>query len=131
MIADAIKTKILSLVSVVAVTALLICGYTVHNQAEIIEGKTTELSSLNTLMDVQRETIKSLKDDLETKPKEYIKIVREVDKKMCEGIVLGESVLNLPSTSNRKGELVYEVESKNSIADLDSKLPADLVRLLQ
>lgn len=130
MIADAIKVKVLSLVSVVAVTVMLLCGYTAHNQASIIQGKTDELASLNTLMEVQRETIKSLTEDLEKKPKEYIKIVKDIDRKLCEGIGIGNSILSLPSAKKVNGELVHEINTKNNDIDIDSKLPADLIRLL-
>lgn len=131
MIADAIKIKVLKVVSIMAVTALLICSYTISNQSDIIAGQTEELASLNTLMEVQRESINSLKEDLDTKPKEYIKIVKEVDKRLCEGIVLGKEILDLPITSKKKGALVLEIDTENGTADIDDKLPANIIQLLQ
>lgn len=131
MIADAIKIKVLKVVSIMAVTALLICSYTISNQSDIIAGQTEELASLNTLMEVQRESINSLKEDLDTKPKEYIKIVKEVDKRLCEGVVLGKEILDLPITSKKKGALVLEIDTENGTADIDDKLPANIIQLLQ
>lgn len=131
MIADAIKIKVLKVVSIIAVTALLICSYTISNQSDIIAGQTEELASLNTLMEVQRESINSLKEDLDTKPKEYIKIVKEVDKRLCEGVVLGKEILDLPITSKKKGALVLEIDTENGTADIDDKLPANIIQLLQ
>lgn len=131
MIADAIKIKVLKVVSIMAVTALLICSYTISNQSDIIAGQTEELASLNTLMEVQRESINSLKEDLDTKPKEYIKIVKEVDKRLCEGVVLGKEILDLPVTSKKKGALVLEIDTENGTADIDDKLPANIIQLLQ
>lgn len=131
MIADAIKIKVLKVFSIMAVTALLICSYTISNQSDIIAGQTEELASLNTLMEVQRESINSLKEDLDTKPKEYIKIVKEVDKRLCEGVVLGKEILDLPVTSKKKGALVLEIDTENGTADIDDKLPANIIQLLQ
>lgn len=130
MIVDAVKTKLLSIGLVVAVTAALLCGYNSERLGKELSGKDQEIATLTTRLNIQTDTIKSLQEDLERKPKEYIKIVKEVDKELCEGIVAGDSILSL-KTSKGKGDLVYEIQPKSGDVDLDGHLPAELIRLLQ
>lgn len=135
MIADAIVKKVLSLVSVVAITAALLCGYNASQQAILYEGKVKEVATLVALTQAQDETIRGLVEDLEAKPKEYIKIVKEVDRKVCQGIVAGDAIMNLKTgkgnTSKQEEDLVYEIKPENGYVDVDGKLPPELVRLLQ
>ena len=131
MIADAIKIKVLSVVGIAAVTALCISAYVIKGQSDNIDGLTRELTTLVVLKDLQGETIQSLQEELETKPKEYIKIVKEVDRKLCEGIITADSILKLPPTPKQDGELLYETKAVKGTVDIDGKLPADLIRLLQ
>ena len=130
MIVDAVKSKVLGYVSVIFITALVMCGYAIYSQHKEIGLLTSELASLGTLKDVQNETIEMLKRDLEDKPKQVITITKEVQSEICKGITEVDRIMNLPSKVKSNRELVHETTTKTGVVDIDDRLPDDLIKLL-
>lgn len=127
MIADAIKVKALSVITIVLLTLSLMGGLVVYNQHRHIQDNDREIASLNSLKSIQDETIKNLRADLESKPKQYIKVVREVDKTLCDTKTTADKVLSL----GNKKEIVDETVSEKGAVDIDGRLPSDLIQLLK
>lgn len=130
MIVDAVKAKALGYVSVMFVTALLMCGYGLYSQHKEVKILTSELASLNTLKDLQNETIENLRKDLEEKPKQVITITKEVQSEVCKGVTEVDRIMNLPSKVKSNRELVHETDTQTDVVDIDDRLPADLIKLL-
>lgn len=64
-----------------------------------------------------------LAKELSEAPQKYIPIVKEVEKEVCNGVVKQELIKALPSRKE-------DVNEKNT-ADIDDKLPADLLIILK
>lgn len=116
-----ITNKILYAVILVLAT-LLTTFYVVNSNLEAsltnTRDRERELTQVN---DRLNKTISSLSHELETKPVEYITITKEVVQEVCEGKVKYNAIMNLPAQKEAVSEKV----------DIDAKLPADLLRLLQ
>lgn len=65
-----------------------------------------------------------LAEELKTKPIEYITITKEVEKEVCEGRIAQEKIKSLP-TKRKEGV------NEKVTADIDDRLPDDLIRLLK
>ena len=76
-------------------------------------------------------TIAELDKELKERPKEYIEVTKEVYTELCLGEILGESILKLPKPQAKSKEEIGVKDEKQEYVDVDSKLPPDLVRLLQ
>jgi hypothetical protein len=64
-----------------------------------------------------------LLDEIKTMPEKQIEIVKQVDKEICNGVVKVESIKNLPTKRVDNDEA--------HTADIDDRLPDDLIRLLK
>lgn len=130
MIVDAVKSKVLGYVSVIFITALVMCGFAINSQHKENKLLTEQLASLGTLKDLQAETIESLRRDLEEKPKQVITITKEVQSEVCKGITEVDRIMNLPSKVKSNRELVHETATQTGTVDIDDRLPDDLIKLL-
>lgn len=114
-----IKSKAAWILCVILATTLTIKSVEL-NRLKGVDVKLKEQSSLNERLVKEKE---SLSEELKTKPKEFITITKEVTKEICSGVVKQEAIKALPS---RK-----EVTSEKGTADIDDRLPADLIQLLK
>ncbi len=94
-----------------------------------------ELQSLNESYESLIETVDDMTIELRERPKEYIEITKTVYQDLCYGEILGEGILSLPPILvTAKPETEQSIGAKDEKAeyvDIDSKLPPDLLRLLQ
>lgn len=68
----------------------------------------------------------ALAEELRTRPTEFIRITKEVEKEVCNGKVTQGLIDSLPS---KKG--VSNEQTTQGTADIDDRLPTDLLRLLK
>lgn len=122
-----LKSKALGIICIILITALTI---------SILEGNAnkTELKSLRTKYSEQvnmNERLSNqnldLLDEIEKRPIEFINIVKEVQVEICNGRIQQELINALPS---KKGNVNAE-KDKGNTADIDDRLPDDLLRLLK
>lgn len=122
-----LKSKALGILCIILITALTI---------SVIEGNSnkTELTSLRTKYSDQvtmNERLSNqnldLLDEIDKRPIEFINIVKEVQVEICNGRVQQELINALPS---KKGNVNVEKDQANT-ADIDDRLPDDLIRLLK
>lgn len=111
----------------IIVLSTLLTVSTIDNRA-----KTTQITELTLLADRSVEQNKrmnleivDLKKKLETEPSKQIEIAKEVMVEICKGGVTKSKIESLPS----KREVTHEAIPTNT-ADIDDRLPADLIRLL-
>lgn len=64
-----------------------------------------------------------LLDELKTMPEKQIEIVKQVDREICNGVVKVEAINNLPTKRVDNNE--------THTADIDDRLPDDLIKLLK
>jgi hypothetical protein len=67
-----------------------------------------------------------LLDEIKNKPVEYIKITKEVEKEICNGVVKQTLINELPSKPSKK-----DVINEETTADIDDRLPDNLLKLLK
>lgn len=122
-----LKSKALGILCIILITALTI---------SVMEGNSskTELTSLRTKYNEQvslNERLSNqnldLLDEIDKRPIEFINIVKEVQVEICNGRVQQELINALPS---KKGNVNAEKDQANT-ADIDDRLPDDLLRLLK
>ena len=121
-----LKSK-LQLIACIVLATLLAASYLSNksDQDELIDlrEKVIEHVKLNKSLSEQN---LSLAKELREKPKEYITITKDVDKEVCNGAVNKALINSLPS---KKG--VVNEENVTHTADIDDRLPADLIKLLK
>lgn len=121
-----LKSK-LQLIACIVLTTLLAASYLSNksDQDELIDlrEKVIEHVKLNKSLSEQN---LSLAKELREKPKEYITITKDVDKEVCNGAVNKALINSLPS---KKG--VVNEENVTHTADIDDRLPTDLIKLLK
>lgn len=109
--------------------------YLMHSSNKEVTRLTAEVNKLDEYVDELNETIDDMTIELRERPKEYIEITKTVYQDLCYGEVLGEGVLSLPPMLvTAKPETEQNIGAKDEKAeyvDIDSKLPLDLLRLLQ
>lgn len=120
---DTIKANVFKFLCVILLTLLVALKVDYDDKVDKLESATSSLTIHEQANKRLSEENKRLVDDLEKKPKEVIKIVREVEKELCTIPIKQEAIKNLKS---RK-----EVTDEKDTADIDDRLPADLIRLLQ
>lgn len=122
-----LKSKAIGIICIILITALTI---------SVIEGRSnkTELTELRTKYSDQltlNERLSNqnldLLDEIDKRPIEFINIVKEVQVEICNGRVQQELINALPSN---KGAVNAEQDKANT-ADIDDRLPDDLLRLLK
>lgn len=120
-----LKTKGLSILVVVLTTlciSLFVTGKLDRNELDDVKGKLLEHVTLNERLSKQN---LELAEQIRNKPKEYIPVVKDVIKEVCNGKVKQSLIENLPRKE------VSNVENTQTTADIDDRLPADLIKLLQ
>lgn len=109
--------------------------YLMHSANKEVTRLTSEMGKLDEYVDELNETIDDMTIELRERPKEYIEITKTVYQDLCYGEILGESVLSLPSMLvTAKPETEQSIGAKDEKAgyvDIDSKLPPNLLRMLQ
>lgn len=128
-----LKSKGLSILCIVLATLLTISYLSGKaDQAELIQvrGKLLEHVSLNERLSKQNLT---LAEEVRTKPTQYIPIVKEVSKEVCNGVVRQQLINALPPTVSKK-----EIDNGNTTqsttrntANIDDQLPTSLIQLLK
>lgn len=127
LILAALKSKGLSILCIVLATLLtasVISGKYDREARDTAQGKLLEHVTLNKRLSEQN---LELANDIKNKPKEYITIVKEVGKEVCNGVVKQQAINALLSS---KKETVNEATKQNT-ADIDDRLPTDLLKLLK
>jgi ABC-type iron transport system FetAB permease component len=118
-----VKSKAQTLLCVILAT-LLTVSYLSHRgddkELTALTEKLTEHVQLNNRLSEQNLALAS---ELKTKPIEFITITKEVDKEVCNGIVKQNLINAIPS---KKGSI-----NEETTADIDDKLPTDLLKLLK
>lgn len=127
LILTTLKSKGLSILCIVLATLLtasIISGKYDREARDTAQGKLLEHVTLNKRLSEQN---LELANQIKNKPKEYIPIVKEVDKEVCNGVVKQQAINALLSS---KKETVNEATKQNT-ADIDDRLPTDLLKLLK
>lgn len=94
----------------------------------------SEITSLSNYKVQADRLISDLQYELSTKPAQYIEVVREVDKELCEGLGLVDAINNLPAKINLQSSKPNTTEApheQNDYVDIDGLLPPELTRLLK
>lgn len=123
-----LKNNMALVICVILATLLLtsvVSGKSKSKELDALEIVYNEQVVLNQRLS---ETNKKLMDEIKTKPKEFITITKEVGVELCNGKLKQEAINALPS--KRKGE-VTDVPRETNTADIDDRLPSDLIKLLQ
>lgn len=121
-----LKSKGLSILCIVLVTLLTasyLSGKSVREELKGVSEKLVEHVQLNKRLSDQN---LELAEEIRTRPTEYITITKEVDRNICNGVVQQELINSLPST--KKGAID---EKKQDVANIDDRLPTDLIKLLK
>lgn len=85
------------------------------------------------------QTIADLKEEIRTKPAQYIEATREMDKELCKGESLVDQINSIPKSpklslqSSRVASIstTEAPHEQNDYVDIDGLLPPELTRLLK
>ena len=91
-----------------------------NEQVVILTGKVNRINDEN----------QKLRDELRNQPEKVVTITKDVTREVCNGKVLESQILNLPPTKQRGANHAANDQTSPPVADLDDRLPDDLVRLL-
>lgn len=119
-----IKSKFQTLLCIILATLLTVSYLTGRSdRAELkqVSGKLTEHVLLNERLSEQN---LSLAREIRDKPAEYITITKEVEKEVCNGRIKQELIKALPVKKD-------DINAKKTTADIDDRLPDDLLKLLK
>lgn len=119
-----IKSKVQTLLCIILATLLTVSylgGRTDREELKQVSGKLTEHVLLNERLSEQN---LSLAQELKSKPIEYITITKDVEKEVCNGRIKQELITALPSKKD-------DHNAKTTTADIDDRLPNDLLKLLK
>lgn len=118
-----LKSKGLSILCLILLTLLTTTYFSNKqnkNQLELVQGKLIEHVALNKrLSDENLELAKELKEA----SSKQIPIVKEVMTEVCNGAIKEKLIESLPSTKEKVNE--------KKTADIDDRLPTDLIKLLK
>lgn len=120
-----LKSKALGIFCVVLITALSISylsGKSNYEQLTALQIKYSDQLSSNQRLSEQNLALVS---ELESRPAQLIEVVREVQVEICNGKIQQELINSLP----KKG--VVNDKHEGITADIDDRLPDDLLRLLK
>lgn len=118
-----IKSKAQTFLCIVLATLLTVSyltGKADRKELEQVSQKLTEHVQLNERLSSQNLT---LAEEIKNKPKEYIPIVKNVEREVCNGRIQQELIEALPRKES--------INDKTSVADIDDRLPNDLLKLLK
>lgn len=119
-----VKSKILSILCILLFTTSGVfywSGKSDRDELKEVREKLVQHVELNESLSRQN---LALAEELKTKPIEYITITKEVEKEVCEGRIAQEKIKALQT--KRKEGVNEEVT-----ADIDDRLPDELIRLLK
>lgn len=114
-------------VALVALSTLLLAVY--FDRGGVIEERDGLKQSLAERMIVNERLVsenKHLLEQLKTAPKEAVVITKEVMKEVCTAQVKSEAIKAIPS-NKKDGQ---NEANQDRTADIDDRLPAELIRLL-
>lgn len=121
-----LKSKTLNIL-VIILTTLLIASYmsgkSDREELRVVSDKLVTHVRLNESLSEQNLL---LLDEIKNKPVEYIKITKEVEKEICNGVVKQTLINELPSKPSKK-----DVINEETTADIDDRLPDNLLKLLK
>lgn len=119
-----VKSKLLSILCIVLLTTsglVYWSGKTDRDELKDVREKLVQHVELNERLSRQN---LELAEEIRTKPIEYITITKDVEKEVCEGRIAQNKINSLPS--KRK-----EGVDEKVTADIDDRLPVDLIKLLK
>jgi len=122
-----LKSKGLSILCIVLATLLTASVISGKYDREALDTAQVKLMEHVTLNKRLSEQNLELANEIKNKPKEYITIVKDIDKEVCNGVVKQQAINELLSS---KKETVNE-DAKQNTADIDDRLPNDLLKLLK
>lgn len=118
-----IKSKALNILCIVLTTLLIasyMSGKADREELSSVSEKLVKHVQLNERLSSQN---LALVEEIKNKPTEYITITKEVDKEVCNGVVKQNMINSLPSKK--------EVVNEETTADIDDRLPDNLLKLLK
>lgn len=118
-----LRANALKLLCVVLVTLLVALKFEYNDKVDKLSSATTSLTEQVALNERLSEQNKQLAEEVEKKPKQVIKVVKEVHTELCQSSIKQEAIKNLKSNK--------EVTDEKDVADIDDRLPADLKLLLK
>lgn len=123
-----IKSKGLSFLCIILATLLTVSvlAYS-SNKTELTNVQSQLLNHVQLNERLSKQNLE-FAEEIKNRPKEYITITKEADKKLCDGLLIQQSINSLPSKI--KKEAVNENNVQNT-ADIDDRLPTDLIQLLK
>lgn len=120
-----LKSKAQTLLCIVLATLLTVSylsGSADRKELKQVSDKLTEHVQLNERLSEQNLT---LAEEVKTRPEKLIPIVKEVEKEVCNGLVRQSLINTLPSKAKK------EVDDEKAVADIDDRLPDNLIQLLK
>lgn len=120
-----LKSKGLSILCIVLATLLtasVISGKYDRQALDTAQEKLMEHVTLNKRLSEQN---LELANEIKNKPAQYITITKDVDKEVCNGVVRQTMIQSLPITKKK------EAVNEEITADIDDRLPNDLIKLLK
>lgn len=122
------------LTKALAILVVFLCGYIGYlewrnNSLESSVKSLTEQYqlSINVAQNNQK-TIEQLEKELKERPVQYIEITKNVFREVCQGEQVVSAIKAIPSKTQ---PIVKEGYGETSELNIDSKLPDDLLRMLQ
>lgn len=120
-----LKSKGASILIIVLLTMLTLSYFSgKHDREELSQTKEKliEHVALNKRLSDQNV---ALAEEIRTKPIEFITITKDVDREICNGKLAQDAINNLPRKEVKDGQV------SQGVADIDDRLPTDLLRLLK
>lgn len=118
-----LTSKIWIIACIVLTTMLTVSEFDNRDLKRKLTASESIVNTLSVANETNTTTINELRKELETKPAQVITITKEVEKEICNGKVKQEAINSLPSKK--------EVKNEKDVADIDDRLPPELIRLLQ
>lgn len=117
-----LKVIAFSIVMGIALTASTI-AYKQQSKLLDLSDRVSTLTSQKSVLEAQ---ISSLKGQIKTQAQVCEDLRMKPQEQVCESKILVDQIKNLPSKVKAN-----DVKNENGTADIDDKLPADLIRLLK
>lgn len=125
-ILTSVKNKALGIFCIVLITALGITYIDGRNDRSELINLRTKYSDQVSLNERLSDQNLALVEEVEKRPTKLIEVVQEVQVEICNGRIQQELINTLPS---KKGSV--NAETQSNTADIDDRLPDDLLRLLK
>lgn len=122
-----LKSKIVGVLCIALITALAMSVWENNANQKELDSLRVKFSDQVTLNERLSDQNLDLLDEIDKRPIEFITITKEVQVEICNGRIQQELINALPS---KKGTVNAEQDQANT-ADIDDRLPDDLIRLLK